>query len=105
MEGTEEEEEGEAEQQVVTTLGVPGVTLNLRVETQETGDVTTAVVYADKNQLLKARCRLSWTRWKRYFATEQRAVGATGEIPGLHSPASLRERPKMWTASYTSVRM
>jgi hypothetical protein len=106
MEKTEEgEKEGEIEQQVVMTQAVPAVTLNLRVQTQGTRDVTTAAAYADKRKLLKARCRLTWTRWKPYLATEQRAVGATRDIPRPYSPANLRERPKMWTASYASVRM
>jgi hypothetical protein len=62
MEVTEVEEEGEAEQQVVTTQGVPAVTLNLRVETQGTGGVTTAAAYAGRSRSRRISFKSSWTR-------------------------------------------
>jgi hypothetical protein len=66
------------------TQGVPTVTRNLRVQTQGTGDVTTAAAYANRRKLLKARCRLSWIKWKPYLASEQGIVGVTGEILRHH---------------------
>jgi hypothetical protein len=105
IEETEEEEEGEAENQVVMTHGVPAVTLTLRVQTQGTGYITTAATYTDRRVLIKERCRFSWTKWKPYSASEQRAVGAKGYFLRHHSPVILKDRPKIWTDSYASVRM